>query len=774
MKHFLYFIFLLLVGGVVHAQQRFTLSGSVKAQRSGETIINASIKSLNTSDGVSSNEYGFYSLTLPSGNYEIEYSAIGFQSVKEQINLSENTIKNISLPDENGELDSVSVSANFKGRTITGTQMGTERITVAQIKNIPMLLGERDIIKAIQLLPGIKSASEGGSGFYVRGGSSDQNLILLDEAPVYNASHLMGFFSTFNVDAIKDVTVYKGGMPAQYGGRLSSVLDVKMNDGNNQYFQGSASIGLISAKATLEGPLFKDKSSFLISARRTYADLFVGLSKDSGIRNNKLYFYDLNTKLNYDLGKKDKLFLSGYFGRDNMSLDKQFGLDWGNATGTLRWNHIFNERLFSNTSLIYSNFNYNININTGSNDAHIFSQINDLNLKQEFQWFTGNKHNLRLGFNLIHHKIRPGEVTSSGETSYNDLYLQKRYSWDNAVFASDIWRVNRWLNLSYGLRVSMFNIYGPGSFYSLDANGNVVDTLRYKNGGLVKTYANAEPRVATTFILSPTTSIKAGYVCNVQNLHLIANSSTSFPTDKWVASTNIIKPEISDLFSIGWYKNLKGNKYELTVETYYKSMSNQIDYKTGADVYTNDAIESQLLFGIGRAYGLELLMKKKFGKLTGWLSYTLSKTERKIDGINDGQWYNARQDRTHDIAIVGIYELNKKWTVSANWVFYTGDAVTYPAGKYVVNNQIAYYYTKRNAQRMPNYHRLDFGINHKMKQWFNGMVDPELSFGMYNAYGRQNAYVINFRQSEDDPNRIEAVQTALFRFIPYVSLNVKF
>ncbi|TXI33859.1 MAG: TonB-dependent receptor [Niabella sp.] len=770
MKAIIFSLFIL-IGFKVSAQQKFTLSGTVRSERSGETIINASIKIVNHNEGVSSNEYGFYSFTLSAGEYEIEYSAIGFETVTEKIFLNKDVVKNTQLPDAIRDLENVNITANTRGRTISGTQMGVERLTMNEIKSIPMLLGERDILKAIQLLPGIKQAGDGNSGFYVRGGSADQNLILLDEAQVYNASHLMGFFSTFNADAIKDITVYKGGMPAQYGGRLSSVLDVKMNEGNNQDYELSGGVGLISAKLNLEGPIQKGRSSFLLSGRRTYADVFAPLAKEENVKNSRLYFYDYNAKMNYSIGTKNNIYLSGYFGRDYLKLDKQFGIDWGNITGTLRWNHIFNRRLFSNTSLIYSNFDYRININNSNNDLNISSEIKDINLKQEFQWYAGGRHTIRFGLNSIRHKIRPGEVTSSGNTSFNNFILQSRYSWDNALFATDTWKALPWLNLTFGARLSSFAIMGPGDFYKTDDSGNVTDTLRFKKGALVKNYINPEPRLALSFILNPSSSVKASYVRNAQNLHLIANSGTSTPTDKWLASTNIIQPEIADLVAVGWYKNL-GVQYEISTETYYKWMKNQIDYRAGADVFTNDAIETQLLFGIGRAYGLELMMKKKTGKTTGWVAYTLSKTERKINGINDGEWYNARQDRTHDIAIVINHQLNRRWNLAANWIYYTGDAVTYPNGKYVIDNKIVFYYTKRNAGRMPAYHRLDLGATYLLKD--RKKFTSELAFSLFNAYGRENAYTISFRQNENDPTITEAVKTSLFRFVPSISYNFKF
>ncbi len=766
--------FLLVVIGFstqfIYGQQKFTISGTVKSKRNGETLIGASIRSKNV--GTVSNEYGYYSLTLPEGPHILEISSVGLQTQELQIVLTKTFVQNIFLDENSKDLDEVIVTAVPKGRSLKSTQMGVEQISTKEMRNIPMLLGERDVLKVIQLLPGIKSAGEGNSGFFVRGGAADQNLILLDEAPVYNASHLLGFFSTFNSDAIKDVTVYKGGMPAQYGGRLSSVLDIKMNDGNNQDYNVSGGIGLISSKLNVEGPLQKGKSSFLVSGRRTYADLFLGLSNDPSINNNTLYFYDLNAKLNYQLSNKDRLYVSGYFGSDKLGVGDLFGLRWGNGTGTLRWNHIFGNKLFSNTSLIFSNYNYQINIRSGANDFTLFSQIRDWNIKEELQWYLNDKHNIRIGVNSINHTMRPGDITASQASSFNSLNFQRRYSWENAAYVSDVWKATEKLNISYGIRLTAFSIIGGGDFYDVDGEGRVTDVKHYNSGELVKTYFNPEPRLAASYGLNNSSSMKAAYVRNVQNLHLISNSTTSSPTDKWIASTNIIKPEISDQVSIGYYRNLDDNKYELTVETYYKSMQNQIDYRDGANIYINGAIEAQLLYGNGRAYGIEGLLKRKTGKLTGWLSYTLSKTERKINGINNNQWYNARQDRTHDIALVAMYQLNKKWSFSGNWIFYTGDAVSFPSGKYTVNNQVYFYYTGRNGYRMPDYHRLDLGATVQLKnrkRW-----SSELAFSVYNAYGRENAYTIQFRESEDDPSKTEAVQTALFKFIPSISYNFKF
>lgn len=772
MKAIFFSLLTLIVSIQSIAQQKYTVSGTIKSKRTGETLIGASVQANGRSAGTVSNEYGFFSLTLPKGNYTLDVSAVGFQKKIIDVTLNTNIKLDISFEDEAQSLAEVKVVTSSTARSLSSPQMSVDQLSSKETKNIPMLLGERDLLKAIQLLPGIKPAGEGNSGFYVRGGAADQNLILLDEAPVYNASHLLGFFSTFNSDAIKDISVYKGGMPAQFGGRLSSVLDIKMNDGNNQDYNVSGGIGLISTKLNVEGPIEKDKSSFLISARRTYADMFLKLSHDTSINRNQLYFYDLNGKINYQLGAKDRLFISGYFGKDQLGFSDNFGINWGNGTGTLRWNHIFNKKLFSNTSLIFSNYNYNIEAKIGANDFNVFSQIRDWNIKEELQWYLNPKNNIRFGINSIYHTMIPGEISASDNSSIANLKLQKRYSLENAAYISNTWKATDKVNISYGLRLTTFSILGKGDFYNIDPSGKIIDTLHYKAGDVVKTYINPEPRIAASYQFNTSSSVKASYVRNVQNLHLISNSTTSNPTDKWVASSNIIQPEICDQVSVGYYKNLGDNRYELSIEGYYKSMQHQIDYRDGADVFNNDAIETQLLFGKGRAYGLEWLLKKKFGKFTGWVSYTLSKTERKINRINSNQWYNARQDRTHDISIVGSYQLNKKWILSANWVYYTGDAVTFPSGKYTVNGATVFYYTERNGYRMPEYHRLDLGATMQLKK--KKRYSSELAFSIYNAYGRENAYTITFRDSKTNPGTTEAVQTSLFKMVPSISYNFKF
>ena len=752
------------------SQQKFTISGYIKDVKTGENLIGAtvSIKELQ-GKGVATNAYGFYSITLPAGDYQISSQFIGYTPQMQQINLNQSVKQNFTLHEQVNTLDEVVVSGQRHDENITKTSMGVQKLNTNEIKSIPVLFGENDVLKTIQLLPGIKPAGEGSSGFNVRGGSSDQNLILLDEATVFNASHLMGFFSVFNSDAIKDITVYKGNEPAEYGGRLSSVLDIKMNDGNNQKLCVSGGIGLISSRINVEGPIVKEKGSFMITARRTYADLFLKLSSDTTKNQTKLFFYDLNAKASYRVNNNNRIYLSGYFGKDLIALKNTFGINWGNVSGTLRWNHLFSDRLFSNTSLIFSNYDYKIYINNG-NKLNIISRIQDYGIKQDLQFFIQTNSTLKFGFNSIYHKIIPGVITSDSNIDLKKL--TNKYDWENSFYLSHQYRFNDRINVEYGSRISLFSAIGPGDFYTYDSNGKVINVATYHSGYFIKTYLNIEPRATIDYLVTRQSSIKASLSRNVQNLHLLSNSTSGNPTDLWIPSSNNVKPELADQASLGYYHNFSDNKYEFSVESYYKSLKNQIDYKNGAELMFNENVESQILFGKGRAYGLELFLKKKQGRFNGWISYTLSRTERKFDAINNGNYFPARQDRTHDISVVGMYELNKKWTFSATWVYYTGNAVTFPTGKYAIEGRTMFYYSDRNANRMPAYHRLDLGATWIRKK--TDKFESSWNFSLYNAYGRENAYIITFRDNKSDPSKTEAVQTTLFKMIPSVTYNFKF
>lgn len=766
----LYFFIALLIPAISHAQN-FTVSGTIKDAKNGEDLIGATVRVLEFKEkGARSNSYGFYSFTLPKGNYTLIYQYLGYEKVEFKLNVDKNTTQNIQLSQADKAIKDIIVKAVKEDKNVTRTEMGVIKLDPKAIESIPVLFGEKDILKTLQLTPGVKSAGEGQSGFFVRGGGADQNLILLDEAPVYNASHLLGFFSVFNSDALKDVTLYKGDIPAEFGGRASSVLDVKMKDGNNKYYTASGGIGLISSRLTVEGPIVKDKGSFIISGRRTYADLFLKLSKDSIRKSSKLYFYDLNLKANYQITKKDRIFLSGYFGRDVLGVGSTFGFNWGNVTSTVRWNHIINAKLFSNTSLIYSNYDYKIKVGFDNQSFQIKSSIRDYDLKQDFSWFANGNNAVKFGFNVMHHTFRPTVFSGTGINT--DDSLKNRYALEGGVYVQNEQTISSVFSIKYGLRYSMFDYIGPGTAYTYDTKGNLISKKQYANGETIKTYGGLEPRISAKYQLNDVSSVKASYNRNMQYLHLLSNATTSSPTDIWVPSSNNVKPQIANQVALGYFRNFKDNVYEFSIETYYKTLQNQIDYKNGANLFLNTDVEAELEYGKGRAYGAEFYLHKQSGRLTGWISYTWSRSLREFKNINDGKEYPAKQDRIHDIAIVGMYDITKKLKVSANWVYNTGSAVTFPSGSYIVDNLKVPYFTERNGYRMPAYHRFDIGVT-----WYRKKTDRKESswnFSVYNAYGRENAYSISFQQNKDDPSVTEALQTSLFRWVPSITYNFKF
>lgn len=756
------------------SQEKYTISGTVTDASNGEELLGASIWISELGTGGITNEYGFYSITIPEGTYNLNISYVGYATVIKQISLTESVRLNETLEPESTSLEEVVVTSERKDGNIKSPQMSVTSLDVKEISAVPVVFGEQDVIKTIQLLPGIKS-NEGGGGFFVRGGSADQNLILLDEAPVYNASHLLGFFSVFNSDAIKDLTVYKGHIPAEFGGRASSVLDIQMNNGNNKKFNASGGIGLISSRLTIENPIVKDKGSFILSGRRTYLDLFLKTSKDEDVRNSVLYFYDLNAKANYKFGEKNRVFISGYFGRDKFGVSDDFGFDWGNTTATVRWNHLFNDRLFSNTTALFSDYNYDVEIggDEGENNGFdITSAIQDVSLKQDFKYYINPSNTLKFGANGIYHTFIPGQIKPQANANINALELQEKYAWEAAAYISDDLEISEKMNLNVGLRYSWFAQVGPGDIFTYDEDGDVATTENFDSGEIVETYAGLEPRAGLTYLLSDETSVKASYGRNRQYLHLVSNSTSGTPIDIWIPSSNNVKPQIADQYALGYYRNFKDNAYESSFEVYYKDMQNQVDYRTGAELVFNENVESQLLFGKGWSYGAEFYLKKNIGKMTGWLSYTWSKTEREFEGIDNGDPYPANWDRTHDLSLVGIYKLNPKWTLSASFVYQTGNAITYPVGKYEVDDEIINLYDTRNDNRLPDYHRLDLGATWQLKK--NDRFESNLNFSLYNAYGRRNAFSINFQEAENDPNRTEAVRLSLFSFVPSVTYNFKF
>jgi len=758
---FIWFFFLLVQ---TTQAQTYTLSGYIRDAESGEALIGAAVAVKEIlATGTATNVYGYYAFNLPAGEYELLVSYLGYEQSRQKIRITGAQKLNINLSPARQQLKEIVVTGEAEDQRLRQSQMGVEKMNIATVNKLPILFGERDVLKSMQLLPGVKAGGEGQSGFSVRGGNLDQNLILLDDAPVYNASHLLGFFSTFNSDAIKDLTLHKGTAPANFGGRLASVVDVRMKEGNNQKYNVSGGLGLIASRLNIEGPLQEGRSSFLLSGRRTYADVFLRLNDD--FANNSLYFYDFNAKLNYRITDKDHIYLSGYFGRDVFSFDDQFGINWGNATGTLRYTRLINDKLFLNSSLIYSNYDYNIGFSTSALDININSGIEDWNIKQELQYFASNSQEWKVGYNVIYHTVTPGLVNAE-EADIRSL--QKR-GLESAAYVSHDWKPNQRFNITSGLRISHFAALGGSDYFTLDANRAVVDT--FNPAGAAAQYVFLEPRLAVSYNLTATSNLKTAYTRNTQHIHLVSNAIASTPTDRWLMTTNNVAPEVGDQFSIGYFRNFKENTYEFSVETYYKWMQNQLDYKDGANDQAT-VIDPELLLGDGRAYGLEWLFRKNKGRFTGWLSYTLSRSERRIDGINQGQWYAVRQDRTHDIAVVALYEFSERFNVSAAWIYQTGNAVTFPAGKYTIADQVVWLYTERNGYRMPAYHRLDLGATYELRP--KRKYSSELAFSLYNAYGRENPFLINFEQSATNPNRTVAVQTALFRWVPAVSWNFKF
>ena len=748
------------------AQEKTTVNGTVKDKMNGESIMGAVIKVDQLANVVvTSNEYGFFAISLPKGKYDLRISYVGYEEKRIPITLNEPMSIPIFLESKN-QLVEVVVESKRKDDNLMKAQMGTETLNMKSISRVPVLFGEKDVLKTIQLLPGVKSAGEGNSGFYVRGGAADQNLILLDEAPVYNASHLLGFFSTFNSDAIKDATLIKGNGPAQYGGRLSSVLDVKMKEGNNKNYIVNGGVGLISSRLSIEGPIQEDKSSFILSGRRTYADIFVKANEK--FKDNILYFYDFNAKANYKIDDKNRIYFSGYFGRDELGLGTSFGINWGNKTGTIRWNRVMSNKLFLNTSLIYSDYNYDVSLKNGETKFNVNSNIKDVNVKQDYTYYFNPKNTIRFGFNTILHTITPSIFSGTVNNSVNKV---GRNGLENAIYFNNNFKANQQFTLDYGLRVSAYTLMG-GDVYNIYNGDEKTSSILLQKNAFGKTYLNLEPRITGNYRINELSSVKLAYARNVQHLHLLSNATASSPSDQWIGNSYNIKPELADQTSIGYARNFQNNTYELGAELYYKKMQNQLDYKDGTNINTIADVESALLYGIGRAYGFELLAKKKMGIVSGWISYTLSKAERKIEGINEGEWYNAKQDRTHDISIVSIVELNSKWSVSGVFVYYTGDAVTFPTGKYSFEGQTIYQYAKRNANRMPTYHRLDLSVTYENRN--KNKRETSWNFSLYNVYGRENAYRINFQDDPLDKTKTQIIQTSLFRWVPSITYNFKF
>ena len=773
------------------AQEKFTLSGTISDNNSNETLIGVNLFIPELKTGVTTNEYGFYSITIPKGNYTIRISYIGYKTLEEYVELSQNTKINFKLLTNENTLKEVVITDTKTKTDIRKPEMSVNKLSISAIKKMPVVLGEVDVLKSILLLPGVTNAGEGASGFNVRGGGADQNLILLDEATIFNSSHVFGFFSVFNPDAIKDLKLYKGGIPARFGGRASSVLDIYQKDGSSKGLHANGGIGLISSRLLIEGPLVKDRGSFLIGGRSSYAHLFMKLSKDQ--KNNAAYFYDLNTKMSYKLNPNNNLYLSGYFGRDVFSLANSFTNIYGNSTLNLRWNHLFSDKLFSNLSLIYSDYYYGLDLNFVGFQWD--SGIKNYNIKYDFKNYISDRFKLNYGLNAIYYDFNPGTIRPSSTTSgINYSQLDKKYAFEPALYINAEQDLSNKFSVSYGLRYSLFyrlgqsnlNIYANNNPITFNTNmqiyekANPIGTQTFQKNDVLKNYNYLEPRFSLAYQLNDKQSVKASYNRMIQYLQLISNTSSPTPLDVWTPSDTYIKPQIADQVALGYFNNFTNENYSLEVEAFYKKVQNRIDYIDGADLIANNALEQIILNGQMRSYGLEVMLKKNEGRLNGWVSYTLSKSEQQTpgrtaveSGINNGKWYNSAYDKTHNLAITSSYLLNEKWSFGANFILQSGQPITYPNGQYQYLGITVPSYGLRNENRLPAYHHLDISATLTPRKNNNHNWKGEWVFSIYNIYNRKNAAAINFRQNRQTGTN-EAVKTSIFGMVPAVSYNFKF
>ncbi|MDR1673499.1 MAG: TonB-dependent receptor [Bacteroidales bacterium] len=775
MYRILCFTCLLILAGNVCAQGRFSISGNITDATTGEDLIGSTVLVEELKTGTSANNYGFYSITLPEGKYRITWSFVGYVPYSKEVDLRKNEKLNIGLQPSVNELQEMVVSSAGRSANVTRNEMSVDRISIKTLKRIPALMGEVDVIKAIQLLPGVQSTSEGSSGFSVRGGSHDQNLILLDEATVYNASHLMGFFSVFNNDAIKDVVLYKGDIPASFGGRLSSLLDVRSRDGNNRRFSATGGIGTISSRLTVEGPLFSDKLSYLLSGRRTYADVFLKLAKEADLRNSALYFYDVNAKLNYRINDNNRIFLAGYLGSDLFS-NRMAGMNFGNKALSLRWNHVFTPKLFSNFTLIGSFYDYYLKA-----DLHELismdwqSEMSDFGFKADFSIHLHLNHTLKWGYHAMLHDFSPGSGGGIGAQSIIVKFaMPRQYALEHAFFVAAESKLNPRLTIKYGVRYTLFQNMGNGEKTYLLDNYAVSDSAVYPKGKVYHTANRWEPRIGLLYAFNDANSVKASYSRTAQFIQLASNSAAGSPLDVWFPSTSNVRPQMCDQYAVGYFRNFADHLFETSIELYYKNMRDVIDFKDHANLMGNSDLEQELRFGNGEAYGVEVMIRKNEGKLNGWLSYTYASASRKIDEINGGERYRSPYDKPNNISIVLNYELSPRWVVSANWIYATGTPVTYPVGRYEIEGRYVPVYSKRNESRYPDYHRMDVSATWTLKPKPNRRFKSELNFSLYNAYGRHNPWTIVFRQEEDDPNKTYAEKVYLFSFVPSVTWNFTF
>lgn len=754
--------------------KKVIISGRVLDGKTGESLIGVSVYIKELSVGSVTNLDGQYSIQLFPGTYTLVVSYIGYETIEKTMVLKNNASMDFTLQEKALNLSAVEITDHMVNDNVESNQMSMVSLKVEQIKSIPALMGEVDVIKVIQMLPGVQSSGEGFSGYNVRGGGSEQNLILLDGATVYNASHLMGFFSVFNNDAISDAKLYKGDIPASAGGRLSSLLEVKSREGKSKKINGTAGIGTISSRLSVELPLMENKCYLVVSGRRSYADMFLPLAKDTDVQKNKLYFYDLNANMVYKLNPKNTLYVSGYSGKDYYTYNRDFSMFWGNRTFSARWNHVINKRWLSNVTFHRSNYRYRMTLSEKIEGFRWDSGINDYGVKADVSFFKNSIHTIKLGAATTYHSFNMGEITPESNESILPLKMPACNALEHGAYVSSERKWTDKLSTDLGLRLSVFQNIGSATIYHFDNNHNSIDSSVYEKGKIFNTYAGLEPRFSVKYELSKTASLKAGYSRSRQYVQLASNSQGGTPLDLWFPSNPNVKPQIADQLAIGYFKNLRANTIEASVELYYKFMDNAIDFKDHAQLLLNEKLDGELRFGQARAYGAEFFVRKQTGKLTGWISYTLSKSERKIYGINDGKYYNSNYDKTHNISLIGCYDLSDRVRVAATWVYATGAPVTFPTGRYEFGGVVVPVYSERNGYRLPDYHRLDLSLTLKARKKEGRRIEGEWNFSIYNAYYRKNTFSISFQQNPDKPEVTEAYKVYLFPIIPAVTYNLKF
>ncbi len=775
MKNLLLIFLILISTSLAYSQEKFTLNGYVKDFDNGEELIGVTVLVKEINNGVITNVYGFYSITLPAGKYTVIYSYVGYNNVVYEVELDQNIERNIELTPASIQLQEVVVSDEAPDKNVSDVSMSRNEVDISQVKKLPALLGESDLLKTVQMLPGVVTAGEGTSAYFVRGGSADQNLILIDEAPIYDPSHLFGLFSVFNADAIKDSELYKGGIPARYGGRLSSILDVRTKDGNNKRLQGSGGIGWLASRFQLEGPIQKEKSSFLLSARRSYVDLFLAAAGED----NRAFFYDVNAKVNWKHQNNNRFFLAAYLGRDAFRSGDDFGFDWGNKTTTFRWNHLFNERLFSNTTFIASQFDFGLEFIDPVQGFDWTARIQQLSFKEDLTYFLTPKNEVNFGYHVSWQKFSPGKIEPTVEGSiFVTTDLQRLFALDHAFYLSNKQTVSDRLTLEYGVRLSVFQNIGKSTIFTYEdqqdnTNTNVIGSTAYNSFETIKTFVNPEPRFGAKYTLTPTSSIKVSYNRMAQNVHLVSSGTVPLPFNTWQPSSPYLDSQLADQVAIGYFRNFKDNAYEFSVEAYYKDMDNVTDFADNADIFFNEHLATEFRQGSSEAYGLELFLKKNEGKVTGFAAYTLAKAERTVPGVNLGQPFDANYDRRHNISLVGTYNHSKRWDFGMNFVYNTGRPTTIPSGRYEYQNYNVDFITERNGYRLPDFHRLDLSatltpLKNEGRKWKTSWV-----FSIYNVYNRKNPFTL-FTEEGDQPGEKTAKMVYLFPILPSVTYNFRF